>query len=715
MKPSRPLLWVFLLPTLVVLIPALVFGFSAVQILKERVSHNHTRQLEDLSALHQAADYEQSLGELHQSVIDMLQQADLGELSSLASYRLHSAFVNELAALGRQVQELTETQLMVDLNHGSAQRLLEAFEAYRRFIVMASDIATVDPTQAQHYLDEAQHEFLRFTMLTGHLSARLSERAQVRTEDSYRTIHDHLNTVTLLGVFTLLLMLLAAFYSARVLNRHLLTIGDALLSLSRLRREAPELPRIQRLAEQGRGQLRQIARAVLRLRESEARRLAAERKAHQLTHYDGLTELPNWRMMSEHLEHSLQLCQRTGQYGALIYLDLDLFQQINDSYGHRTGDRLLREVADRLRGFQKERCIPGRPGGDEFLLVIDSLPAQADSAATRVEELADRIRLAIAEPFTIDGIQHFLSASQGVAMFHGSDDIETLFKLADAACHQAKLAGRDTIRFHDDAIQSVMEARNETKRDLRLALQRGEFRLVYQLQYDAGRRPLGAEALVRWQHPSRGLVSPAEFIPLAEESGLIVPLGDWVLEQACRQLVAWKQQPASPPLALAVNVSARQFKEPDFVERIERVLDATGADPHRLKLELTESSLIDDFEAGIDKMQRLKALGISFAMDDFGTGYSSLQYLRRLPLDQIKIDQSFVNDMLASSDGLVIVRTIIAMGLALQLEVVAEGVETEAQLKSLIAEGCHAFQGYYFCRPMPVDQLQALLAPAAVN
>jgi diguanylate cyclase (GGDEF)-like protein len=711
MKPSRPLLWVFLLPTLVVLIPALVFGFGAIQMLKERVSHNHARQLEDLHALQQAADYEQSLGELHKGVIDMLQQSDLGELSSLASYRLHSGFVNELAILGQQIQALTETPLMVDLNHGSAQRLQEAFEAYRRFIIMASDIATVDPTQARYYLDEAQQEFLRFAMLTGRLSSRLSQRTGERTEDSFMAILGHMNTVMLLGGITLMLMLLVASYSARVLNRHLLAIGEALITLSRLRREVPELPRIQRLADQGRGQLQQIARSVMRLRESEARRLVAERKAHQLSHFDGLTELPNWRMMSEHLAHSIQLCQRSGQYGALIYLDLDLFQQINDSYGHRTGDRLLRETAQRLSSFQQEGCIPGRLGGDEFLLVIDSLPSQPNQAANRVEELADRIRLAIAEPYTIDGIQHFLTASQGVAMFHGADEVETLFKLADAACHRAKLAGRDTIRFHDDAIQAVMEARNETKRDLRLALQHGELRLVYQLQYDKDRRPLGAEALVRWQHPTRGLVSPSEFIPLAEESGLIVPLGDWVLEQACRQLVAWQQQAATAHLTLAVNVSARQFKESDFVERIQRVLAASGAEPQRLKLELTESSLIEDVEAGIDKMQRLKALGISFAMDDFGTGYSSLQYLKRLPLDQVKIDQGFVRDLLQSSDDMAIVRTIIAMGIALQLEVVAEGVESAQQLDWLIAEGCHVFQGYLFCMPMPATQLEKLLSP----
>ncbi|SEF40587.1 putative bifunctional diguanylate cyclase/phosphodiesterase [Billgrantia desiderata] len=715
MKSNRPLIWIFLLPTLVVLIPALLFGLAAVQVLKERMTQDQAIQSADMAALLQAANYTQSLGELHQGVVDMLQQADRGELSALASYRLHSSFVNELAILAGQIQTLTETPLMIDLNHGSAQHLREAFEGYRRFIIMAGDIATVDATRARHYLDEAQHEFLRFSMLTGHLSSKLAQRSGERTSDAYQDTLGHFNTLLLFGGAILALMLVAAFYSARILNRHLLIIAEGLLALSHPHREVPELPRVQRLAELGRGQLQQLALAVLRLRESEARRLVAERKAHQLAHFDGLTELPNWRMMSEHLAHSLMLCQRNGQHGALIYLDLDLFQQINDSYGHRTGDRLLREVAQRLRTFQQEGCMVGRLGGDEFLLIIDSLPKQPDKAANLAEELADRIRIVVAEPYSIDGIQHFLSASQGVAMFDGSSDVETLFKLADAACHHAKVAGRNTICFHDDATQALMEARNETRRDLRLALQRGEFRLVYQLQYDAAHRPLGAEALIRWQHPSRGMVSPAEFIPLAEESGLIVPLGDWVLEQACRQLVAWQQQAVTAHLTLAVNVSARQFKEPDFVERIQRVLTATGADPHRLKLELTESSLLDDVEAGIDKMRRLKRLGIRFALDDFGTGYSSLQYLKQLPLDQIKIDQSFVNDLLLSGDDMAIVRTIIAMGVSLQLEVVAEGVESAHQLGWLVEAGCHVFQGYYFCKPLPIDQIELPFTSISVS
>ncbi|MCC5883627.1 MAG: EAL domain-containing protein [Halomonas sp.] len=715
MTSNRPLIWIFLLPTLVVLIPALLLGGAATMVIKNKMNQNHSSQSADMAALQQAANYTHSLGELHRDVVDMLQQADRGELSQLASYRLHSKFVNELANLADQIQTLTETPLMIDLNHGSAQQLLLAFESYRRFIIMAGDIATVDPSRARHYLDEAQQEFLSFSVLTGQLSSKLSQRSAERSDGAYQATIGHSSTLMVFGGALLMLMLVAAFYSARILNRHLLVIADGLLTLSHPHRELPELPRVQQLAELGQGQLRQLALAVLRLRESEALRLVAERKAHQLAHFDVLTELPNWRMMSEHLAHSLLLCQRNGQHGALIYLDLDLFQQINDSYGHRTGDRLLHEVAQRLRVFQQEGCIPGRLGGDEFLLVVDSLPKQQERAANRVEELADRIRLAVAEPYSIDGIQHYLSASQGVAMFDGTGDVETLFKLADAACHRAKLAGRDAIRFHDDAIQAVMEARNETKRDLRHALQRGEFRLVYQLQFDADRRPRSAEALVRWQHPRRGLVSPAQFIPLAEESGLIVPLGDWVLEQACRQLVAWQQQVNTAHMSLAVNVSARQFQQADFIERVEQTLAATGANPSLLKLELTESSVIDDIETAIERMQRLRALGIKFALDDFGTGYSSLQYLKRLPLDQIKIDQSFINDLLDSPDDMAIVRTVIAMGVSLQLEVVAEGVETAQQLDWLVEEGCHVFQGYYFCKPLPVDQLELSLTPTAAS
>lgn len=440
----------------------------------------------------------------------------------------------------------------------------------------------------------------------------------------------------------------------------------------------------------------------------------AEESLHRLTYFDSLTALPNWRMMAEQLDHALQLSNRTRAYGALIYLDLDLFQSVNDSYGHGTGDRLLRKVAQRLETHKLEGCTVGRLGGDEFVLILDSLSTRYKQAATDAEAFADRLRHCLTQPFSIDEKQIFISASLGVAMFRGEEDsTEALFKYADAACHQAKKSGRNAIFFYDPDVQATLEYRNELKRDLRLALEREEFFVVYQLQFDTQGHPIGAEALVRWQHPQRGLVSPADFIPLAEESGLIVPLGYQVMESACRQLALWQQDPRTDHLTLAVNVSARQFYQGDLVEQIERILAVTGASAQQLKLELTESTLLDKMDDVVATMHRLKMLGLRFAIDDFGTGYSSLQYLKRLPLDQIKIDQSFVNDFAHNPDGIAIVRAIIAMGLALQLDVIAEGVETQEQWQLLSQHGCHAFQGYFFCKPLPADQLHAFLASAS--
>ncbi len=713
MKPGRSLTTLFLLPALLVLAPALLLAYVAMSGLQGQIGQNHSRQVADLTTLQQAAEYERALAELHAQVIETLDLAHAGELDALARYRRHSAFVNALAELGQQVTELSESALLVDLNHGSAAAMLEAFGEYRRFIIMASDSATIDANTAQHYMLEAQGQFIRFSSLTHHFSAALAERAAQRSGDSHAAQIRYFNRLGVYSGAALLLLLGVATLSARRLNRDLLTLANAIVGLAKKRDNMPELASLQALANDTRGELHPIATALLELRESEKQRQEAEESLHRLTYFDSLTTLPNWRMMDEQLGHALQLSNRTQAFGALIYLDLDLFQSVNDSYGHGTGDRLLREVAQRLEAHKLEGCTVGRLGGDEFMLILDSLSTDDKQAATVAEAFADRLRQSLAQPFSIDDKQIFISASQGVAMFRGEENsTETLFKYADAACHQAKAAGRNAILFYDPDVQASLEYRNELKRDLRLALERNEFLVVYQLQFDTEGHPIGAEALVRWQHPGRGLVSPADFIPLAEESGLIVPLGYQVMESACRQLALWQQAPGTAHLTLAVNVSARQFYQGDLVEQIKRILAMTGASARQLKLELTESTLLDKMDEVVATMHQLKMLGLRFAIDDFGTGYSSLQYLKRLPLDQIKIDQSFVNDFAQNPDGMAIVRAIIAMGLALQLDVIAEGVETQEQWQLLIQHGCHAFQGYLFCRPLPADQLDAFLTPA---
>jgi EAL domain-containing protein (putative c-di-GMP-specific phosphodiesterase class I) len=354
-----------------------------------------------------------------------------------------------------------------------------------------------------------------------------------------------------------------------------------------------------------------------------------------------------------------------------------------------------------------------RLGGDEFVVMLEDLGENDREVAVQARVIGEKILSALNMPYVLAGYEHQSTSSIGVAPFNDQhESVGELLKRADLAMYQSKSAGRNTLRFFDPGMQAVVTARAALEVDLRQALAQNEFLLYYQPQLNAMGRVTGVEALVRWQHPQRGMVSPADFIPLAEETGLIMPLGRWVLETACSLLAAWHARASTAALTLAVNVSPRQFRHPDFVDQVVSVLNSTGANPLNLKLELTESLLVDDMEVTINKMSALKSLGVGFALDDFGTGYSSLSYLKRLPLDQLKIDQSFVHDVLSDPNDAVIARTIIALGQSLGLDVIAEGVETEAQRDFLARHGCNAYQGYFFSRPMPIASLLAFLQEA---
>ena len=436
-------------------------------------------------------------------------------------------------------------------------------------------------------------------------------------------------------------------------------------------------------------------------------RKAAEDEINQLAFFDALTQLPNRRLLMDRLQHALAASIRSGRQGALLFLDLDNFKDLNDTLGHTNGDLLLKQVAERFVGCVREGDTVARLGGDEFVVMLEDLSESDEEAATLAEVVAEKILAAINRPYSLSGRQHHSTSSIGITLFSDREcSVDELLKQADLAMYQAKAAGRNTLRFFNPEMQSVVAARAALEADMRLGLQRHEFLLHYQPQINSEGRMTGAEVLVRWQHPERGLVSPAEFIPAAEDSGLILPLGHWVLETACAQLEAWSGRDGLSSLTLSVNVSARQFRHVDFVDQVMAVLDHTGADPKRLKLELTESLLLDDVEGIIAKMTALKALGVDFSLDDFGTGYSSLSYLKRLPLGQLKIDQSFVRDVLTDANDAAIARTIVALGKSLGLSVIAEGVETEAQREFLASQGCNAYQGYLFSRPLPLDQFE---------
>ncbi len=437
---------------------------------------------------------------------------------------------------------------------------------------------------------------------------------------------------------------------------------------------------------------------------------AVEEEIQHLAFSDTLTQLPNRRMLLDRLQQALASSTRSGRDGALLFIDLDDFKTLNDTLGHDVGDLLLQQVAQRLVGCVREGDTVARLGGDEFVVMLEDLNDLPQEAATQAEVVGEKILAALNQPYLLAGHQCHSTPSIGVALFADHDDsVDELLKRADLAMYQAKAAGRNTLRFFDPKMQAMIMARAALEAELRQGIQEEQFLLYYQPQVDFDGRTTGAEALLRWQHPERGLVSPAEFIPLAEDTGLILPLGHWVLVSACRQLAAWAAVPESDRLTLAVNVSSRQFRHQDFVDQVLSVLDRTGADPHKLKLELTESLLLDDVEGIIDKMNALKARGVSFSLDDFGTGYSSLAYLKRLPLYQLKIDQSFVRDVLTDPNDAAIARTIVALAKSMGLVVIAEGVETEAQRDSLASHGCHAYQGYLFSRPLPLADFEQFL------
>jgi len=444
------------------------------------------------------------------------------------------------------------------------------------------------------------------------------------------------------------------------------------------------------------------------LQQDIAERKVAEDKIEHLAFYDSLTGLPNRRLLHDRLQHTFAAGARHNNYGALLFIDLDHFKTLNDAKGHNVGDLLLIDVANRLRASVYEGDTIARLGGDEFVVILENLSEDIQQAAAFTEIVTEKILSAISLPYSLEGYEYHSSASIGISLFRKHEiTADELLKRADAAMYEAKKAGRRTQRFYDPAMQAALEARLAMEKDLRGALAENQFMLYYQMQADHAGHVLGAEVLIRWQHPQCGLVSPLQFITLAEETGLIMPIGQWVLETACMQLKTWEADAHTRDLQLAVNVSPHQFHQPDFVEKVSQTIRNHVCRPDRLKLELTESMVLDNVEDTIVKMQALKDVGVRFSMDDFGTGYSSLSYLTQLPIDQLKIDRSFVHNIGVNTRDSIIVQTIIGMAGNLGMEVIAEGVETEGQLEFLEQHGCGLYQGYLFGRPVPIEEFEA--------
>lgn len=438
-------------------------------------------------------------------------------------------------------------------------------------------------------------------------------------------------------------------------------------------------------------------------------RKRAESKIHTLAFYDSLTHLPNRQLFNDRLSHALAQSQRHQKYGALIMIDLDNFKALNDTKGHHIGDELLKQVAFRIQSLLREGDTLGRIGGDEFVVLMEGISFDIEQTALQSEKFAQSVKQLMNQTYTILSYEYISSASIGIVLFQGyAKSRETLLKQVDIAMYHAKKLGRNRVCFYDPSMQENIEYKTLMESELKTALLKQEFILFYQPQMNANNEMIGVEALVRWHHPSKGLIPPNVFIPLAEETGDIISLGEWVMNQACKQLSAWMKKYDNICLNVAINVSAKQFQEPSFYDMVSTILDHSNIPSSLITLELTESLILENIHEVITKIEALRSLGVRISLDDFGTGYSSLSYLKRLPLDELKVDQSFVRDINHDKNDAMIVKTIIEMAENFELDIIAEGVEDDKQLTYLKENGCSRFQGYFFGKPMPPEEIEKL-------
>ncbi|GAB2587936.1 putative bifunctional diguanylate cyclase/phosphodiesterase [Nitrincola alkalisediminis] len=704
MKAGKTLFMLLILPATLTLIAAFIFNYVALSQLKNHFVKNSRILEANIDTLALAAHFNQTVAQLNFRVIELLKQADEQQLSEIELYYAHREIVDELALQNQIVDRLANSELVKIVNHGSAISLQEEFKNYRRLMIMSTEIIAIDPNIASRFFSSAQDSYAQFSLFSNRLSVLLTEQSKRSHLAEQRIYEKEFFYYLVLAMITAsLLMVLVLFVSHRTSSR-IRVIADALSQLAYNQSPSIKLAKIETLANSASGEFKRIADLLLNFRDDMVRRIRAEEENHRLIYSDALTGLPNRRLLIDRLEHLISTLAHHPAHYALLWIDMDRFKSVNDLKGHQAGDQILQETAVQLASLIPEADTLARVGGDEFALLLELRSNSLAEAALEIEPLSEKLCSHLTVDYTLEEYTHFSSASIGVTLFSGSElKAEALLNHAEIAAYQAKEAGRNTVCFYDPDLQKALEQRTLLENELRLATEKAQLRLYYQLQYNHLGRVIGAEALIRWLHPDKGLIPPFNFIPLAEQTGLIIPMGQWILKTACQQLAKWANSPTTESLTISVNVSARQFREDSFVADVKDALQHFQVNPKRLKLEITESIVLEHIEQTISKMLELRAIGVTFSMDDFGTGYSSLQYLKRLPLNQLKIDQSFVQDITTDNEDSVIVKTIIAMGQALSLEIIAEGVETLEQQKQLEQFGCLAYQGYYFAKPSPID------------
>ena len=705
MKASRSLLLLTFLPVLLLSLVAVVMVYLSLSSIKTQSYLIHQKQINDLDIVQQAAEFSEQIGELHQRVANAIVQAKLGQLSEVQLYRLHTQIVDSVYVLSAEVESLTGSELLLEVNHGSVLLLEQEFQNFRRFIVQATDIIAIDPSVAQNYLQQAQVSYIEFSLYIQRITYLLAERTEARHAEEYELHEKWIFGLILAGMVGLVVVLLLVLLFASWINRKMVYIAEALSQMANSDEcQTIEMPNIEKMYAKDSGEFGRIAGALLSFRDAVERRKQAEKEIFKLAFYDALTGAANRPLLHERTEKLIAEFKRSSHGFSLMFIDLDYFKEINDVHGHDIGDQLLKQVTERINKLIRPGDTLARLGGDEFAVLFPQLD-QTNSLA-----LGERLVTTLAEPYVIHNHQLMISASIGIALFpDDAQSYQTLLKHADLAMYHAKQNGRNSVQVFKQELENELNQTVNIETELRHAIERNQFELRYQAQYAIAKQGFsGMEALIRWHHPLMGWVSPDSFIPVAERSDFIITLSDWVIKTSLSQLQSLKA--SYPDLACCVNISARELIRSDFVKRIRQHLAAfPSVDPIQLTLEITERIAMEQPEKVLGILNKLRQLGVQLSIDDFGTGYSSLSYLKKYPIQVLKIDKSFVDDIGVNLEGEAVCKAIISLAKAIGYQTVAEGVETEQQAKFIADQGCDLIQGYYYSKPLTEEELVNLL------